>query len=286
MTEEKEFNTPEIMVTTLAGYIKDGDVMFQGAATPMPMVAIELARATHAKDITYFSGLGLNPHKPINFEDFMVRGITEVIKEIKVTNHMYAREMWDQWQKGRLSLEFLRPAQIDKNWNCNNTVIYGEEKNYHKPKVRLPGGMAVSDALNLMKKVVLYTPRHMKRTFVENVDFIMCKGYPNSEWRKKHRMGSGPIAMVTNLCVFEPDPNTGMMAIKSLHPGVTLDNVLENTGFDPIRPKSIPITPIPTSEQLELIRNKIDRIGFREIEFPDMRNKVMARVAQKARGEG
>ncbi|MFX1450883.1 MAG: CoA-transferase [Promethearchaeota archaeon] len=285
MTEEKEFNIPEIMVTTLASYIKNGDVMFQGAATPMPMVAIELARATHAKDITYFSGLGLNPNIPINFEDFMVRGITEVIKEIKFTNYMYAREMWDQWQKGRLSLEFLRPAQIDKNWNCNNTVIYGENKNYNRPKIRLPGGMAVSDALNLMKKVVLYTPRHMKRTFVDEVDFVMAKGLPNSEWRKKYRMGSGPIAMVTNLCVFEPDPKTGLMAIKSIHPGVTIQQILENTDFKPIQPKIIPTTPSPTLDQIQLIRKKIDPIGFREIEFPELRNKVMARVAQKVRGE-
>lgn len=275
----EEYTISEIMVTALASGIKEGDVIFQGAATPMPMVAIELARATHAKNTVYFSALGISPAEPINFEAMLCEGLTEVLKRTKITNYMWAREMWNSYHK--LTLEFLRPAQIDKNWNCNNSVLYGEERNFQQPKLRFPGGMAVSDSLNLLERVILYTPAHRKRTFVEKVDFLMVKGDPLSKWRKENKLGDGPMMMVTNLCVFEPDPETYMMKIKSIHPGVTLEQVLENTGFEPVIPDKIPETPKPTKEQLNLLRKKIDAIGFRDLEFHHLRMDVMARAAKK-----
>ncbi len=277
MTED--YTIADLMVTVLANGVKEGDVIFQGAATPMPMVAIELARATHAKDTTYFSALGLSPKDPINFEDLLCEGLSEVLKRSKITNYLSAREMWDQFRK--LTLEFLRPAQIDKYWNCNNCVLYGEERNFQKPKFRFPGGMAVSDSINLMERVILYTPAHRKRTFVEKVDFVMVKGHPYSAWRKENKLGKGPLLMVTNLCVFEADPETSLMKIQSIHPGITLEDVLENTGFKPLVPETIPETRKPTKAQLQLLREKIDPIGFRELEFPELRMKVMARAAER-----
>ncbi|MHA1130474.1 MAG: hypothetical protein ACTSRC_21240 [Candidatus Helarchaeota archaeon] len=275
-----EHTIAELMVTSLANCIQNGDVIFQGAATPLPMVAIELARATHAKDTVYFSALGVSPEQPVNFEMLLCEGLTEVLKKINVTNYLWAREMWNAFSK--LTLEFLRPAQIDKYWNCNNSVLYGEgERNFQKPKLRLPGGMAVSDSINLMKRVVLYTPSHRRRTFVEKVDFLMVKGYPFSKWRKENKLGNGPVKMITNLCVFAADPETSKMKIESIHPGVTLEQVLDNTGFEPLIPKNILETPKPTKDQLRLLREKIDPIGFRDLEFPELRMKVMARAAEK-----
>ncbi len=274
----EEFDIPELMAVVLSRYIKDGDVMFQGAATPLPMVAIELAKA-RGVDITYFSGFGINPSEPVNFEKLLTKGF-KYVNKINCTAVLHALPMWEQWSKGRLSLEFLRPAQIDKYFNCNNTVVYGEEKNYHKPKVRLPGGMAVSDAINLMERTILYTTRHIKRNVVDTVDFLMCKGYPQSEWREKNKMGTGCAAFVTDLCIFEPDPKTHMMTIKSIHPGITLDQVIENTGFE-IERKDYPTTPPPLAIELEWLRKDIDPLGYREMDFPSLRNGVMARVAQK-----
>ncbi|NHI91506.1 MAG: hypothetical protein EAX96_03315 [Candidatus Lokiarchaeota archaeon] len=274
----EEFDIPELMAVVLSRYIKDGDIMFQGAATPLPMVAIELAKA-RGVDITYFSAFGINPNQPINFSFLLTQGF-KYANSIKCTSELHALPMWEQWSKGRLSLEFLRPAQIDKYFNCNNTVVYGEEKNYHKPAVRLPGGMAVSDAINLMERTILYTTRHIKRNVVDTVDFLMCKGYPLSEWRKKNKMGTGCAAFVTNLCVFEPDPKTSMMKLKSIHPGITIDDVIENTGFK-IEKMDYPVTPAPTSKELKLLREDIDPLGYREMDFPSLRNNVMVRVANK-----
>lgn len=276
---EGEYTISELMVTALASAIKNGDIIFQGAATPMPMVAIELARATHAKNTVYFSALGVSPAEPLNFEAMLCEGLTEVLKRTHITNYLYGREMWNVF--GKLTLEFLRPAQIDKYWNCNNSVLFGEDRNFQKPKFRFPGGMAVSDSLNLLERAVLYTPSHRKRTFVEKVDFLMVKGYPLSKWREENKMGKGPVKMVTNLCVFEPDSETSLMKIESIHPGVTLDQVLEKTGFKPLIPNKIPETPKPTKEQLTLLREKIDAIGFRDLEFPHLRMQVMARAAKK-----
>ncbi|NVM28442.1 MAG: hypothetical protein HWN65_06335 [Candidatus Helarchaeota archaeon] len=276
---EGEYTISELMVTALASAIKNGDIIFQGAATPMPMVAIELARATHAKNTVYFSALGISPAEPLNFEAMLCEGLTEVLKRTRITNYLCGREMWNVF--GKLTLEFLRPAQIDKYWNCNNSVLFGEDRNFQKPKFRFPGGMAVSDSLNLLERAVLYTPSHRKRTFVEKVDFLMVKGYPLSKWREENKMGKGPVKMVTNLCVFEPDPETSLMKIESIHPGVTLDQVLEKTGFKPLIPNKIPETPKPTKEQLTLLREKIDAIGFRDLEFPHLRMQVMARAAKK-----
>ena len=275
----EEYTIAEIMVTALASGIKEGDVIFQGAATPMPMVAIELARATHAKNTVYFSALGVSPAEPLNFEAMLTEGLTEILKRTRITNYLWGREMWNVFRK--LTLEFLRPAQIDKYWNCNNCVLYGEERNFQKPKLRFPGGMAVSDSLNLLERVILYTPSHRKRTFVEKVDFVMAKGYPLSKWREENKMGKGAAKMVTNLCVFEPDPETSMMKIVSIHPGMTLEQVLESTGFKPLIPDKVHETPKPTKEQLTLLREKIDPIGFRDLEFPQLRMQVMGRAAKK-----
>ena len=275
----EEFDIPELMAVVLSRYIKDGDVMFQGAATPLPMVAIELAKA-RGVDITYFSAFGINPSEPINFEKLLTQGF-KYANNIKSTAELHALPMWEQWSKGKLSLEFLRPAQIDEYFNCNNTVVYdAENKDYNKPKVRLPGGMAVSDAINLMERTILYTTRHIKRNLVKKVDFLMCKGYPQSDWRKKNKMGTGCAAFVTDLCVFEPDPETSKMKIKSIHPGITVEKVIESTGWK-IENKDYPITPAPNAKELKLLREQIDPLGYREMDFPHLRNNVMVRVANK-----
>jgi glutaconate CoA-transferase subunit B len=107
-------------------------------------------------------------------------------------------------------------------------------------------------------------PKHDRRTFVEKVDYVAGVGYPGGiEGRK--RLGltrGGPELVVTPKCIFDFDKVAGRMKVASIHPGVGQDDVRESTGFDVGDLSSVPTTPLPTKQELELLRNEVDPKGL------------------------
>jgi glutaconate CoA-transferase subunit B len=256
------YTKDELIAVLLSREIRDGDVVFQGAASPLALVGIELARRTHAKNLTYLSLWGVDPEY-ITMEKLMR------YEAVKVGGYMELTELWDWIQSGKVDLEFLRPAQIDREGNINNTVI----GDYDSPKVRLPGGIAIGDVCCLIRRIVLYVTRHLRRTFIEKVDFITARG--PGKWRISYNYGEGPIKIITPLCVFCFD---GKMRVLSIHEGVREEEVRENTGFD-IDIDVEHRTPPPREEEIRMIR-EIDPYGFRRLEFPEERPKVIAKIAE------
>jgi glutaconate CoA-transferase subunit B len=259
------YTRDELMVALLAREIRDGELIFQGAASPMALVAIELARRTHARNASYLSLLGANPD-PINMDDIMN------FRPVKVTGYFNLFDLWDFIQKGYIDLEFIRPAQIDQYGNINNTVV----GTYEKPSVRFPGGIAICDASLLIRRIVLYVTKHAKRTFVEKVDFVTARG--GGEWRRQYSYGVGPARVITPLAVFGFEKD-GRIKVDSIHEGVSRDELIQNTGFALEIQEETPTTKPPTEEEMRHI-SEIDPYGFRQIEFPELRPKVMAKMVE------
>jgi glutaconate CoA-transferase subunit B len=256
----KDYTIYELLAVNVSKNLEDGDLVHVGIggkgavmAVGVPMAAIGLAQLAHAPSLTMFMGHTFNPKI-----DEMPAVLTETaIARWKCQARI---EMWGANpglinNPDHLDVTFSSGAQVDKYGNLNITVI----GDYKKPKVRLIGCLAQPDQLaNSRKSIILQ--EHQKRVFVDRVDFITSVGYYDGpDGRKKLGLRTDKLIRVfTDLAVLGFDDQTKLMKLESVHEGITVDKVLENTGFDLIVPKKVPTTPPPTAEELDLLRRRID----------------------------
>ena len=159
------------------------------------------------------------------------------------------RELFDCGGQGRIDAFFLSGGQIDGGANINLVAI----GDYAKPKVRFPGSFGSAYLYYVVPRVILFRLEHSRRTLVPKVDFISAPGTsPPGVYRP-----GGPIALVTNRCVFAFDRQRARFRLESLHPGHSLEEVLDNTGFDFDRPGTVPTTATPSQEHLVLMREVV-----------------------------
>ncbi|MBI4260162.1 MAG: CoA-transferase subunit beta, partial [Actinobacteria bacterium] len=164
-------------------------------------------------------------------------------------------------QAGLIDVGFLQGSQIDRFGNINTTVIGG--RGYARPKVRLPGsGGACEIAINA-RKVFVMMPQ-ARRSFVERIDFRTSPGHSGDPERDAARgfLGAGPVAAVTDLGTYRFDRATGEMTLATLHPGVSVGQVREATGWELTVADDLAETPPPTDEELRLIREELDPQGI------------------------
>ena len=157
-----------------------------------------------------------------------------------------ARELFDCAGQGRVDVFFLSGGQIDGQGSIN-LVSTGD---YAHPKARFPGSFGSAYLYYVVPKVILFRTEHSRRTLVPKVDFISA---PGGSPDNVHRRG-GPIALVTNRCLFDFDRARARFRLASVHPGHSIAEVIENTGFDFDRPDAVPTTPVPSAETLHLLR--------------------------------
>jgi glutaconate CoA-transferase subunit B len=216
------FLPEELLADVIARLIGDVRHVAVGNASPIPATAALLARE-RGKGRSYVSLLQSRKH------NFFTDG---------------ARELFDCAGQGRIDVFFLSGGQIDGQGNIN-LVSIGD---YEHPKVRFPGSFGSAYLYYVVPKVILFRTEHSRRTLVPKVDFISA---PGSNAPNVHRTG-GPIALVTNRCLFSFA--NGRFRLDSVHPGHTVEEVIEHTGFDFDRPERVPETPAPAPETLKLMR--------------------------------
>lgn len=253
----------ELMVVTLAAALDDRVRAFNGAVSFIPVSAFQLARATHAPGLVWIaSSLAVDPHPPRIPESTLLPELWEGASHVFTS----PTDFWPYAMSGRLNTFCMRGAQIDRHGNINNSVIGAD---YHRPKVRLPGGGGMPDLTCLCSNVFLWSTVHNPRVFVDHLDFRSGLGYGDGgDHRARLGLPGGPQLCITNLCVFDFEPESKAMRIRSLHAGVTAAQVVEATGFEVIVPTGeIPTTVPPTSTQLQLLRDVIDPTGMRKWEF-------------------
>jgi len=240
------FTTKEIMTITAARRLPNGAVCFVGIG--LPSTAANLARLTHAPDtvLIYESGpIGTRPNVlPLSIGDGELAETADTV--------VSTPEIFRYWlQGGRVDVGFLGTAQIDRYANLNTTVIGP----YDAPEVRLPGAGGAPEIAACAKQVLIIV-NQSKRTFVDTLAFRTSVGYgEGGDYRERLGLpGKGPVAVITDLCVLEPDPVSKELTVTSLHPGVTREQVAEATGW-PVRfAEHVSETTLPSHTELEVLR--------------------------------
>jgi glutaconate CoA-transferase subunit B len=166
-------------------------------------------------------------------------------------------EMFNYWiGPGRIDVAFLGAAQIDRLANLNSTVI----GDYDRPRTRLPGAGGAPEIAASCGEVVVVAP-HTTRTFVERLDFLTTVGHgdgPGARERLGFR-GRGPTAVITDLGVLEPDPETCALTLTQVHEGVEPDRVREHTGWELAVATELAVTEPPSDQELEALRELTSR---------------------------
>jgi glutaconate CoA-transferase, subunit B len=259
-----DYTVDELMIAHLASTFDDDDQACNGMASFLPVAAFMLARLTHAPELMWLAGAaGLDPRPP-------KLPASTLESQLWADSVMYVEQYGDFWTyalNGRWLRKFcVGAAQIDQYGNANNSVIGAD---YHHPQVRLPGTAGLGDMGSAGKRLIFWNPDHSVRSLVEKVDFISCAGYlGGGSERADLGLTGGPELVITNLAVLDFEPSSKQMRLKSVHPGVTVEQVQAATGFELVVGGSeVPETPAPSEEQVRLIRDVIDPDGMRKREF-------------------
>jgi glutaconate CoA-transferase subunit B len=260
----EDYAVDELMIAYLASTLENDDQACNGMASFLPVSAFMLARLTHAPDIMWLAGSsGLDP-RPAKVP------ASTLESQLWADSVMYIEQYGDFWTyalNGRWLQKFcVGAAQLDQYGNANNSVIGSD---YHRPKVRLPGTAGLADMGSVGKRLFYWNPNHSPRSLVAKVDYVSCAGYlGGGDERAALGLTGGPELVITNLAVLDFEPTSKRMRLKSVHPGVTAEEVQAATGFELVRPEGgVPDSPVPTQEQVRLIREVIDPDGMRKREF-------------------
>jgi glutaconate CoA-transferase subunit B len=241
------YTPTEMMTVAAARGLKSRDVCFVGIG--MPSAACNLARLTHAPDITLIYESGTLATKPSVLP--LSIGDGELCDTALTT--VSVPEMFRYWlQGGRVTVGFLGGAQIDRFANLNTTVVGP----YAKPKTRLPGGGGAPEIATSCGEIFIIMSQ-TKRGFVERLDFVTSLGHGEGGDHRA-RLGvktKGPTRLITDLCVFEPDPVSKEMSVVSIHPGVTPEQIAASTGWAVRYADRVAETPPPTAVELSTLRD-------------------------------
>ena len=252
-SDNAAYTLPQLMVAAAAREIADGEVVFVGMR--LPLLGFLLAKSTHAPGAIGVYELGI------------VRGTVApqpILTMGDLPNLNRAQWLADTadamalLQQGAVDVSFIGGAQVDRYGNLNTSYIGGVKH----VKTRLPGSGGACDLACLARRHIIVM-NHQKRRFVRRVDYITSPGFGNGRgWRVKNGLPrGGPSAVITTLGVLRFDPDTCEMTLSSTHPGVSVDQVSQNTGWQLKVAPDLEITPPPTLQELAMIR-QFDPEGY------------------------
>jgi acyl CoA:acetate/3-ketoacid CoA transferase beta subunit len=260
------YRIEELMVCRIAAEVDESGVTVLGSFTPLAYASYMLARLTHAPAswLVGFNAIGMPPVE-----------LSLASSEAAVYRGALARWTFCQTTQtvhlGRRGLvECISPAQMDGDGAFNVSAI----GDYDHPKVRMPGGAGAPEVVQHYERIVAYFGRHDRRTLVEKVDFRTGGRRPiNAAARRAAGLLSGPIRIVTPLAVMVKDDDGTPFRLETLHPGVDVEQVVENTGFELEVPREVGVTDVPSAEQITLLRERIDPFGTIRFDFMDAQER-------------
>jgi glutaconate CoA-transferase subunit B len=248
------YNPTELLICTASRLMEDGTTAFIG--TGIPMLAASLAQRRHAPNLVAvfeFGGTGA-----------ILEALPRAVGERRTFHRAVAAsgicDTVETAQRGFIEYGFLGGAQIDTYGNLNTTVI-GE---HDHPKVRLPGSGGGNDVGSHCWRTIAIM-RHDRQRFVPKVDFITTPGYltgPGARETAGLAPGTGPYRVVTNLAVLGYHPSTLGMMLLATQPGVTVQQVIDSTGFELAMAEEISQNPAPSDEELRILRDEVDKERF------------------------
>jgi glutaconate CoA-transferase subunit B len=247
------YTLSELMVTAAAREIADGEVVFVGMR--LPLLGFLLAKSTHAPGAVGIYELGivrdvLAPQPILTMGDLPNLYRAQWLAD--------TADMMGMLQQGQVDVSFIGGAQIDRFGNLNTSYIGGVEN----VNTRLPGSGGACDLASLAQRHIIIM-NHERRRFVPQVDYITSPGFGDGAgWRRSVGLPrGGPATVITTLGVLQFDPKTKEMMLESVHPGVRVDDVLDNTGWPLKIADELAQTPQPTEEELAILR-RFDPQGY------------------------
>jgi glutaconate CoA-transferase subunit B len=262
---------PEVMIYQVARTIQDGELVFHGYGSPVPALAMLLAKRTHAPRMVHIEGAtyGVNPDPPFlppTSNDWsLARGSVMALG---------MSDLFDIAARGDMGRMFLSGVQVDRYGNLNVTAIGSPSA----PRVKLPGSGGGCNLSADVQHITIWTTGHRalynsagKRQFrfVEHIDFISSIGHVTRDGRPRAVLGlrgEGPEWVVTELGIFDFDPRTHVMRLRALYPDTSIQDVIRNTEFAPVIAPDVGIVPLPTPELVALIR-RFDPLNTHQHEF-------------------
>jgi glutaconate CoA-transferase subunit B len=247
----ESYNPTELLICTASRLMEDESTAFIG--TGIPMLAAALAQRQQAPNLIAvfeFGGTGA-----------ILEDLPMAVGEARTFHRaLHASGICDIMEaatRGFIDYGFLGGAQIDPFGNLNSTVIGP----HHLPKVRLPGSGGANDVGSLCWKTIIII-RHSKRSFVPQVDFVTTPGYltgPGAREAAGLPPGTGPLYVVSTLALMGFDDETKRLTLLQTQPGVTVEQVIAETGFELIIPREVGTNESPSAEELRILREEVDR---------------------------
>lgn len=241
----------EVQTVVAARRLRDARSVFIGVGRPS--TAAILARMTHNPELVlvYESGtVGAKPSRvPLSIGDGELAQTADFVVSVP--------EMFSYWiGAGRIEVAFLGAAQIDRFANLNTTVI----GDYAHPRARLPGAGGAPEIAAACGQVIVILP-HSPRNLVERLDFITTVGHGDGPGARERLGfgGAGPTAVITDLGVLEPEPDTNELVLTAVHPGVDAAHVRAQTGWDLAVARELERSEPPTGEELAALRELVSR---------------------------
>lgn len=249
----------ELMVAAAAREIRDGEVVFVGMR--LPLIAFVVAKRTHAPNAVGLFENGVVRSTPARE---LIYTMADPPNILGATQCLEMSSVMGLLQSGRVQLGFLGAAEVDRYGNLNSTKVVlpeSREPIAESRFVRLPGSGGACDIACLAQRFVVLL-EHSKRRLPERVSYITSPGFGEGRgWRERVGLPrGGPSAVITSKCVLRFDDN-GEAYLASTHPGVTVDDVLANTGWKLRVGDNVTDTPSPSNAELAAIRD-YDREGF------------------------
>lgn len=240
-TPDTGLQTSDAMAIAMSRLLGDGERVFHGVASPLPMVAILLAKRLHAPNLVYLSIVGAVDPQPASLSRSSVAPNLLAGGAALVT----LADIFDLSARGGLDTAFLGGVQVDGQGRINMSVI-GE---FDHPRVKLPGGAGSALVLPTAKRTLLWRTQHTPRSLVERLDFVTATGNVDR--------------LVTSLCVFRMEPDG--FTLETLLPGVGVQQVRQATGFRFREPDHVPMLEPTEAEQAAL--QAVDPGRVRDVEF-------------------
>lgn len=260
--DEGEYTVDELMVCVLARSIEAGGVCSVGAASPLATASYLLAKHLRVPDLLLMSHNGglVDPRaRPLalasnEYLDFLLSAAHTGGDE---TYHWY-------YQRGLITHEVVGAAQIDGRGATNNLWVEASDGR----RIRLPGQGGMADVANLHANFIVYLPRQSRRNTVAEVKTVSAQRvWQDADQRRRYGLRPGSMRLLTDLALFEYDEESAGLVLRSLHPGVSLDRLREQTGFDVVVGNDLTETEPPTTEELTALRTVVDPLGVRRLDL-------------------
>ena len=265
LESKTQFTLGELMVAAAAREIKDGEIVFVGMR--LPLIAFVVAKRTHAPNAVGLFENGVIRSTPAAELIYTMADAPNILGATQCLDMLGVMSLL---QSGRVHLGFLGAAEVDRFGNLNSTMVRAAagqrpttndqrlSADDRRPKtdsfVRLPGSGGACDIASLAQRFVVLM-EHSKRRLPERVSYITSPGFGDGRgWRERVGLPrGGPSAVITTKCVLRFD-DSGEAYLASVHPGISVEDVVENTGWKLRAPENVNQTRWPNGAELKAIR--------------------------------